>query len=75
MAPISDIRARELADQFVEKRTPSDDFKLQYDSMYRTQGKVCLRYTKVFQEPTKQNPPYLLVLVDEDERVSWGKPE
>jgi len=64
--------ALQLADEFVKSQPPSTRYTLQFDTIREFKGEYQVRYTKVFKEPTKESPPYLLVIVSPDGSVSWG---
>lgn len=69
--------AVELANEFVRKQPLPDDYTLEFGSVSQDAldpRRYQVRYTKVFKEPTKENPPYRLVIVEPGGRVRWGNP-
>jgi hypothetical protein len=75
---ISEAEAKELAQQFVDKewnqRAEAREYALEFESIRLHEGVYQVRFTKKFHEPTKENPPYRLVLVRLDRTVNWGMP-
>jgi hypothetical protein len=67
-----DARAR--ADEFVRTQTCPPEYTLAFESVSEIDDRFHVKYTKKFKEPTKENPPYRLVIVDRAGLVSWGNP-
>jgi hypothetical protein len=74
MPRITEAQAHERADAFVKSQPAAPDYALTFDSIYHANGRYYLRYTKIFREPRKENPPYRLVVVEPDGMVVWGNP-
>jgi hypothetical protein len=68
-APVSD---NDMSTQISEAE--AKEHALEFESIRLHEGVYQVRYTKKFHEPTKENPPYRLVLVRLDRTVSWGMP-
>ena len=74
----TEAQAIELAKQFVEREWngAGNDvpYTLEFESIRFHEGAYQVRFTKIFQEPTKENPPYRLVVVNPDGTVEWAMP-
>ena len=73
-ATITEQKARELSDGFVATQKLPSEYTLKFSSISKLEGKYYIRYNKVFKQPTKENPPYRLVIVEPEGRVHWGNP-
>jgi len=73
METMTEQEARELADEFIATHPYSDAYTLEFTSIRRFGHTFQVRYTKVFKEPRKENPPYRLVIVTHSGEVDWGR--
>jgi hypothetical protein len=75
---ISEAEARSRAEQFVDREwnqlAQAQPYTLVLESVNLHEDVYQVQFRKVFREPTKASPPYRLVLVSRDGRVSWGNP-
>ena len=75
MAPVTEAEARSTADAFVAEQWGDDEaYALEFESIRPWEDTYQVRYTKVFKEPTKENPPYRLVVIDAEGNATWGRP-
>jgi hypothetical protein len=72
METMTEEQAIQLANDFVKSQSPSPEYTLKYASISKVEGKYQIRYDKVFKEPTKENPPYRLVVVEPAGSIYWG---
>jgi hypothetical protein len=70
----SEQAARRVADAFVENQPAQEQYELEFESIAAHGHEYQIRYRKVFREPTKENPPYRLVIVDASGQAHWGNP-
>ena len=69
---MTEEQAIPLANDFVTSQSHSPEYTLKYTSISKVDGKYQLRYEKVFKQPTKENPPYRLIVVDPAGSIYWG---
>jgi hypothetical protein len=74
MPELTEQRARELADSFVKSQPLPAEYTLDFESIRVYEDTYQVRYSKMFKEPTKENPPYRLVIVGPDAKAHWGNP-
>jgi hypothetical protein len=67
-------RAVALANAFVEAQPLPDEYALEFEAIRPVGQGYYVQYTKVFKEPTKESPPYRLVIVEPDGHAHWGNP-
>jgi hypothetical protein len=73
--PMTEKQAVQLADDFIATQTPPSRYSWRFQSVRTFQATYQIQYEKVFKEPTKENPPYDLVIVESNGSVHWGSPE
>jgi len=71
---ITKTKAVQLANEFLGTQELPREYTLKFDSTREVEGKIQVKYTKIFKEPVKQSPPYRLVIVDAGGGVQWGNP-
>jgi len=74
MQELTEHSARGIADEFVRGQRVPDEYTLEFGSIVRFENTYQVRYTKVFKTPTKENPPYRLVIVEPNGTARWGNP-
>lgn len=84
MNVMSEQAAQQRAEEFLRDRSssgevPAYDIDAMVahgpDSIEQADGEYRVRYTKRFHEPTKQNPPDVLIVVDRHGEARWVKQE
>jgi hypothetical protein len=74
MQKLTEKRAIQVADNFIASQTLPPGLTLKYQSIREYEGEFQVKYEKVFAEPTKESPPYLLVIVTRVWQARWGNP-
>jgi hypothetical protein len=74
MQKLSEQQAIQLADQFIASQTLPPGLTVKFQSIREYEGEYQVRYEKLFAEPRKENPPYLLVIVTPTWQAQWGFP-
>jgi hypothetical protein len=74
MENLSEQQAIQLADQFIAGQTLPPGLTAKFMSIRQFEGKYLVQYEKIFDEPTKESPPYLLVIVEPTWQAHWGYP-
>jgi hypothetical protein len=74
MEKLSKQQAIQQADQFIASQTLPPDLTAMFQSIREYEGKYLVQYEKIFVEPRKESPPYLLVIVEPSGEAHWGNP-